>query len=115
MSTGGEIRDAGCVSDDADLSEPLYRVVCAAIRHEQTGLIICGARHYDALMRAQILAISEWVVARARGYYACQQGFVNNKGEFMTRDEAWVIAEKAGQLRPHPSMRPGTLHSEDLY
>lgn len=56
------------MTPDDDLpSTPLSFVVCAAIRHS-SGLLVCGPRHYDAIMRTCILACSETVdVARAGG------------------------------------------------
>lgn len=101
------------MNTDDDLSEPLYRVACAAIREKESGLIIAGVRHYDGIMRTMIRLIDPERITPS--LYACEQGFLDNKGGFLTREQAWVIAEKAGQIRPHPSMKPGILHSEDLY
>jgi hypothetical protein len=36
--------------NDYSKNNPLNRVVCAAIRSDN-GLVICGARHYDSVMR----------------------------------------------------------------
>ena len=88
------------------------RVVCAAIRHKGTERIICGARHFDAVMREQILAAEgrkEWLGAT--------QGFIDNMGVFMSREEAYELAEKQNQLfRNIPSDRAGRyLTSETLY
>lgn len=86
------------------------RVVCAAIRHKITGAIICGARHFDKIMCKQIEGPKIGVWADA------DQGFIDQFGNFMTRQEAYVIAEKNGQFfgkdAPHEK---GCLYSEDLY
>lgn len=44
-----------------------------------------------------------------------EDGFLTNTEEFVSRAKAWMIAEAAGQIQPHPSQTPGKLHSEDLY
>ena len=54
-------------------------VVCAAIRNED-GTMVCGARHYDQVMRTQ--------TARAGGrefWSGAQQGFIDQTGRFLTR------------------------------
>ena len=89
----------------------LQRVVCAALRSRKTGRIVAGARHYDSVMR-NVTSVNgkrepEWVGA--------EQGFIDQFGKFLTREEAWTVASIAHQLRPHPSQIPGTLFSEDLY
>lgn len=107
------------MSPDDDIpSQPLCRVVCAAIRHQKSGVIITGSRHYSPVMRAVILCICEGVEeARAQGWYDCEQGFVDQKDEFLTREQAWRVAEAAGQIRGKDGKghSPGTLYSEDLY
>lgn len=104
------------VAVEEDLSDaPLLRVVCAAIRHKD-GTIIAGARHYDGIMRGVILSICTDVEeARADGWYSCEQGFLTNTGEFLTREQADPVAVRANQIREHRGRIPGRLHSEDLY
>ncbi len=88
-------------------------IVCAAIRNTRNE-IICGVRHYDALMHAQI---------RRRGIWGpphpVDQGFVDNKGIYMNRHEAWDVAMKAGQIKPGSLVRthslPWSLFSEDVW
>lgn len=107
---------AFCGASDDDITDtPLCFVVCAAIRHT-SGLIICGPRHYDPIMRTCILARSKTQeVARAHGWYSCEQGFVDNKGQWLTREAAWKVADRAGQIRYPNVGTPGTLYSENLY
>jgi hypothetical protein len=81
-------------------------IVCAAIRKDE--LIILGIRHFDDFMRKQISQMLE----------ICQdweQGFMTNKSRFVTRDEAWTIAQARDQLRWGKDRSPGPLFSEDLY
>ncbi|MDO8611101.1 MAG: hypothetical protein Q7R95_11300 [bacterium] len=68
-------------------------IVCAAMRDNKSGLIICGPRHYDLAMRAQIKAIYN-------DYHTdFEQGFVDQYSNFYTREQAWKIADAMGQIR----------------
>lgn len=87
------------------------RIVCAANRHPETKRIILGARHFDHLMRQ---------AAKDTGlkWTASEQGFIDERGNFLTREEAWVVAEKAGQIVRRvggDSINGGHLFSENLY
>lgn len=42
-------------------------------------------------------------------------GFITNFGYFIYREEAWGIAEAAGQIIPRDGQIPGTLYSEDVW
>ena len=84
-------------------------VVCAAIRNDQ-GEVICGARHYDTVMRAQI--------ARSGGRQAwlgAEQGFIDQRGTFLTRQEAHKIATINSQIRRRCGGDRDKLFSENLY
>lgn len=84
---------------------PVY-IVCAACRNFD-GRIICGPRHFDNTMREQIKA-AEGLKHWQNG--GCDQGFVDQYGRFYSRKEAWIIAEKNGQIR-HPDVSTrGTLY-----
>ncbi len=106
------------IPEDTDLSsEPLIRIVCAANRHK-SGLIICGARHYDQVMRAAIKALNHGDVdeARCNGFYSCEEGFITNKGEYVSRELALRLATAAGQVRRRTGgAECKQLYSEDLY
>jgi hypothetical protein len=106
-------------------------VVCAANRHEVTGLIVTGARHLDSVMRTQIFALTgnghevsvDWInnvdtlITSDRGWYPPDcQGFIDNFGDWLNREEAWYVADKAGQIiRQNEFGRVGYLFSENLY
>ena len=79
------------------------RVVCAAIK-DGYGTIVCGPRHWDKIMHQS-----------AAGKWAWEQGFVDQHGEWLTREEAWVIAEAAGQIIRRVGGDGGRLFSENLY
>lgn len=84
----------------------MRRVVCAAIRSGER--IICGVRHMDAIMVAAITSIPD------HGTSQWEQGFVDQRGEFLTRYEALDVASAAEQLIRMPH-RTAKLFSEDLY
>ena len=85
-------------------------VVCAANRSRVTKRIVCGARHWDKIMRSQALGDS---VILTPEWLGAEQGFIDQRGEWMTRQEAWLVAEAACQIKHIHT--EGTLYSEDLY
>ena len=92
------------------------RVVCAAIRASD-GEVLFGVRHYSKDMHKQIESRFDGKKFIRRG--DADQGFVDQYGCFMSREEAWLVAEKSGQLRYPESCGEGLtgfkLYSEDLY
>jgi hypothetical protein len=92
------------------------RVVCAANRSKVTGQIICGARHWDHIMRQQV----QWLENQPDGrkmpheWSGAEQGFIDQFGRFLTRQEAFLIAQSQNQIL-YPGFDTGTLYSEDLY
>lgn len=92
------------------------RVVCAAIRASD-GEVLIGIRHYSRDMHDQIEQRND----RHRWYHRNDQdqGFVDQYGDFMSREEAYKIAETAGQLRYPEACGCGLngpkLYSEGLY
>lgn len=89
-------------------------VVCAAMKHGET--IVCGARHFDSVMRTQLAAMNWWSVPNRSGS-DWKQGFIDNYGVFMDRAEALAVARAAGQVDlRRPKGEPAhLLFSEDLY
>jgi hypothetical protein len=96
------------------------RIVCAANKYTidfsnepPETLIITGARHYDKIMRQQINALDEY-------YWSCKteevQGFIDQFGNFLTREEAYIIAKENGQIiRECGNPNSVQLFSEHLY
>lgn len=90
----------------------MRRIVCAANRNLGAAIIL-GVRHWDSFMHIQA---SDY--ANPEGF--AEQGFVDNNREFLTREEAWLVAEKANQIikRVGGDMNAegvGKLFSENLY
>lgn len=91
---------------------PPHLIVCAANRYAH-GVVILGVRHYDALMHKTINSNLGATLGRH-----CEQGFVDNRGAFLTRTEAWAVAFAAGQILRRvggDNADGGTLYSENLY
>ena len=87
---------------------PQRRIVCAA--HFLGGEIICSPRHFDPVARAQMKnhpLKDQWS--------GCAQGFVDQYGIYLSREDAWPIAQEAKQIIRDINERIGTLYSEHLY
>lgn len=84
-------------------------IVCAAMRMDD-GLIVPGIRHLSPEMRQVLFRIY------GKGYHLRveEEGFVDQFGTFLSREDAWNIAAENNQIRWQVST-PGTLYSENLY
>lgn len=92
------------------IEKPRQIVVCAANKMPD-GYLILGARHWDALMRE---------TADRLGYKGGDeiQGFINQFGEFLTREEALSAVLASGQRfdkERNGSASGKELFSEGLY
>lgn len=91
------------------------RVVCAANRMPD-GTMFVGARHWDTLMHAQADRYIELHGLEEHSVGEAEQGFMDQWGRFLTRREAWDIAEQNGQiLYKGPGYSGPDLFSENLY
>lgn len=88
------------------------RVVCAANRNRVTGLIICGARHFDSVMHANMQARPD---SERDDWRRSEQGFIDQFGTFLTREEAHAIATERQQFHRRFDGDERTLFSENLY
>lgn len=84
-------------------------IVCAAIRNDQ-GHIICGPRHYDQIMRAQLRLLPDHLLTTFK-----EQGFVDQFGKFYCRYQAWKIATENQQIKQRVGGDNECLYSENLY
>ncbi len=100
-----------------DIIDLPRRIVCAANR-DKSGAVILGARHWDQTMHA---AFAIWREAKnhvTRDMRFIEQGFIDQYGAFLNRQEAWKVAEAAGQIIRRvggDDTDGGTLYSENLY
>lgn len=97
-------------------------IVCAAILMKD-GTIVPGVRHFSPEMRI----ILHKMYGDNYHLHVLEQGFINQVGEFLNRNEAWKLADINGQIRkltgwedgskPRPSGigDEGLLFSENLY
>lgn len=84
-------------------------IVCAAMQMKD-GHIIPGIRHFSPEMRSTLREI----YGEKYHLKVAKQGFVDQYGKFYNREDAWIVAEKNGQIKYQVST-PGTLYSENLY
>jgi hypothetical protein len=87
------------------------RVVCAAARHP-SGHIICSPRHYDHIFHQQVGMLPE---EHQREWRSVEQGFVDQRGTFLTREEALAIAITQDQIIRDQDLAIKKLYSENLY
>lgn len=84
------------------------RIVAAAIRsHGVICSIPAPARHHNII---HAMARAGWGDA-PHG----EQGFLDSRGEFLSRAEAYVVAEAAKQITSRGPHRVGWLFSEDVW
>lgn len=88
------------------------KVVAAA--NWYNGYILVGARHWDSLMQQQATAVGGSKLLRDWAEGEEIQGFVDQYRNFLTREEAAIIALEAGQIEKLKFSKD-ELFSEDLY
>lgn len=74
------------------------------------GYIVTGTRHSCPIMQMQMYAIGNDILDEWCGFKMVQ-GFTDQYGNFLTRQEAYIIAKVAGQIIREDHC-PGTLYSE---
>jgi len=90
------------------MTDYIRRVVCAANLFDN-GELVVGPRYFDSIMHDQIA-----VRGLRKTSIGHTQGFIDQHGVFMKRDEAYIVAVAANQLI-RPAFQPGILFSENLY
>ena len=95
-------------------------IICAAIKlidlEQNKSLIICGHRHSNCFDMIKHLN-DDW---RKIGRRKIVQGFINHKGEFLDREEAFEHVKEIGQCNVTQRYywedhSQDELYSEDLY
>jgi hypothetical protein len=89
---------------------PARFVVCAANKYGD--LVFTGVRHFCPVMQVNMQAYDIPALRKERGEV---QGFIDQFGVFMTREEAAIVAKESGQLARYGNHCPTVLFSEDLY
>ena len=96
-------------------------ILAAAIKYyiEETGkeVVLCGARHGDIFIQIEALGFEPH-----KGYEEIEQGFIDHKNNFLTREEAFEHAKMCGQLcekiiydRENGGVGGKKMISEDLW
>lgn len=95
----------------------LRRVLCSA-NELPDGTLLLGARHWDDMMHTQMntyLAANQ-IQREEVVLEGVKQGFVDQWGNFLTREAAWLVAEARGQIRfKGPGFSGPDLYSENLW
>ena len=99
--------------EENNIEKPKQYVVCAAVRIGD--VILCGARHWDSVMRTQAKAIE--IDTKKLKIRDQEQGFIDQFGDFLTRTEAFDIIEKNGiqEINYDRNGHSFKLFSEGLY
>jgi hypothetical protein len=104
------------VAERAEFKTEGPRSVKEAAFRMENGELLTGYSHFDALLKG----INEGRVSREaleRGIedLGMEDGFVDNQGKFITREEAFELSKQAGQISEEaakdPSFRGGELES----
>lgn len=89
-------------------------IICAALRHEDTGKIYYGHRHNHCLDASN--SELSWKFNRQEiAQIERTQGFITSKNRFVDRKEALTIALANNQVLDKDCTRGDQLYSEDLY
>lgn len=89
-------------------------IICAAIKHEDSGKIFYGHRHSHCLDASN--GELSWTLNRQEIYKIKRtQGFITNKNRFVDRHEALIIALANNQVIDDKQIHGDELYSENLY
>ena len=70
-------------------------------------VVLCGLRHADIYKQLKLLGFKP-----KQGYKEISQGFINDAGNFLSREEAYIQALLSGQISEKSNK---SLFSEDLW
>ncbi len=91
------------------LISEIQRIVCAAIL-TTNGVVVCSARHFDECMHKQIAQMGD-----LGQLHEADQGFIDQWGNYLTREEALAVAKRQNQIRREVGGGDTKLYSEMLY
>ncbi len=89
-------------------------VVCAAIKFDYYTVFLIGVRHWDSLMHSQFDSFFGDLGGKPKGEV---QGFIDQYGKFLTREEAMAMVKSNGQAfdLERNGGSDDKLYSEGLY
>ena len=86
-------------------------IIASAIKYHidttDSDVILCGRRHSDIINQLKLLGFKPHI-----GYKELEQGFIDNRGVFMNRYEAYLHAVSLQQIK---KKKEELLYSEDLW
>lgn len=82
------------------------RIVAAAVKRD--GVVFTGVRHGFVIKSMVDVGFLTDMNKPVLGH---EQGFIDSRGNYWSREDAWQVAYEAGQI----SKDHGTLYSEDLW
>jgi hypothetical protein len=109
-----------------------WKIVAAAHRSKVSGMVIVGVRHFDHHIRAMAFAIGGTPIGKCvdfekhvgndntmvfpEDWKFSDQGFVDNFGTYIDREQGWIIASIAKQIIARGFGGDGTyLYSENIH
>jgi len=102
----------------------MEKILCASIWYKEQptahylpkninkGVVISGIRHPHCIHTFVALTGKRSVTPECGEY---EQGFITSHSRFVNREEAYMIAKKANQIKDSGITRGLELYSEDLY
>lgn len=104
---------SGNIMEDGRTRAEYYGVQLriAQAAYNFNGYIVTGTRHSCPIMQLQMFAIGNDLLDEWCNLNDMVQGFTDQYGNFLTRQEAYPIAKAAGQIIREDKC-PGTLYSE---
>ena len=87
-------------------------ILCAAVKFHidatDEDVVLCGWRHGNIYNQLKCLGFKP-----QQGYKRISDGFIDDKGNFLTREEAFLHAKECGQIQTEKEN--GIIYTEDLY
>ena len=81
-------------------NNPGQRIVCAAVKFvlEDQTFVVPSVRHWDMVLRNLMDCCFDEVLLSKIEYADDVQGFLDNQGHFLNREDAWLVAKEANQI-----------------
>ena len=71
-------------------------------------VVLCGHRHWNVFEQLNLLGFEP-----QKGYKEIEQGFIDDKNNFLTREDAFEHASNSGQI--FDDKMPGDFKSRELF
>ncbi len=91
------------------------KIICAALRSRESGILLLGPRHFDATMANTIDLLDTSGAVPSSVWKTAEQGFIDQYGVFYDRTQALKVALEGYLISPENAIGKTELYSEDLY